>query len=60
MKWENLRKLNDKVNHKFKDYGNFRAQVTAVGQSRTFKVLKRQSGVFRTNCMDCLDRTNVV
>lgn len=23
-------------------------------------IQKRQSGVFRTNCMDCLDRTNVV
>lgn len=23
------------------------------------RVLKRQSGVFRVNCIDCLDRTNV-
>lgn len=22
--------------------------------------MKNQKGVFRTNCMDCLDRTNVV
>ena len=24
------------------------------------KTLTEQSGVFRTNCIDCLDRTNVV
>merc|ERR1719327_2321304 len=28
--------------------------------SREGSVLGRQSGVFRTNCIDCLDRTNVV
>jgi hypothetical protein len=22
------------------------------------KIIKKQSGVFRTNCLDCLDRTN--
>jgi hypothetical protein len=26
----------------------------------SFKIIKLQSGVFRTNCIDCLDRTNVV
>ncbi|GAC94129.1 hypothetical protein PHSY_001698 [Pseudozyma hubeiensis SY62] len=26
----------------------------------TGKLLRRQKGVFRTNCLDCLDRTNVV
>eukprot|EP00124_Ichthyophonus_hoferi_P000495 Ihof_evm25s18 gene=Ihof_evmTU25s18 len=29
-------------------------------QARNGKVLAIQRGVFRTNCMDCLDRTNVV
>ena len=29
-------------------------------QQRDGTVLMNQSGVFRTNCMDCLDRTNVV
>lgn len=24
------------------------------------KILVQQSGVFRSNCMDCLDRTNVI
>lgn len=28
--------------------------------SRGGTVLLRQNGVFRTNCIDCLDRTNVV
>ena len=26
----------------------------------TGNVFRQQTGVFRTNCMDCLDRTNVV
>ena len=29
-------------------------------QQRDGTVLMKQCGVFRTNCMDCLDRTNVV
>jgi len=64
MKWENLRKLIAMVKDQFREYGSFRATVkvetTTHGKERTFKVLKTQKGVFRTNCMDCLDRTNVV
>ncbi len=30
------------------------------GKSRFLQIQSRQSGVFRTNCIDCLDRTNVV
>ena len=26
----------------------------------TPSIIRQQTGVFRTNCMDCLDRTNVV
>ena len=26
--------------------------------SRSKKTLERQQGIFRTNCLDCLDRTN--
>ena len=26
----------------------------------TSSIIRQQTGVFRTNCMDCLDRTNVV
>ena len=26
----------------------------------SLSIIRQQTGVFRTNCMDCLDRTNVV
>lgn len=49
MKWENLSKLLSQVNTSF---GSFRTENwTTIG---------RQTGVIRTNCMDNLDRTNVV
>lgn len=35
----------------------FKAEMTKDGQTR---VSHRQISVVRTNCMDCLDRTNVV
>jgi len=37
------------------DFGYF-----SIDTTRGRAVTKRQEGVFRTNCMDCLDRTNVV
>lgn len=39
------------VREEFRQFGYF---LTGGGLS------ERQSGVFRTNCIDCLDRTNVV
>lgn len=35
----------------------FKAETTKDGQTR---VSHRQTSIVRTNCMDCLDRTNVV
>lgn len=32
----------------------------SVIDSATGQVLRRQKGIFRTNCLDCLDRTNVI
>lgn len=29
-----------------------------VYNSQTDQVLRRPEGIFRTNCLDCLDRTN--
>jgi SacI homology domain len=53
MRWDNLSKLVDIVSKDFALYGYYakdaRGTVTAT-----------QAGVFRTNCMDNLDRTNVV
>ena len=66
MKWENLSKLVDIVKEEMFKYGHFMADLdVGFGQrelinSQTCRITKLQSGVMRTNCMDCLDRTNVV
>jgi hypothetical protein len=53
MQWGNLSKLVTEVNDQFNQYGWFECD----GEGRT---TNRQKGVFRVNCMDNLDRTNVV
>ncbi|TDH72095.1 hypothetical protein CCR75_001255 [Bremia lactucae] len=53
MKWNNLEKLIKQVDTDFLDHGYF-------CESADGRVVSRQSGVVRTNCMDNLDRTNVV
>lgn len=66
MKWENLSKLVDIVKQKMFSYGHFMAELqVGFGQrelisQETCQILSTQEGVMRTNCMDCLDRTNVV
>jgi hypothetical protein len=52
MKFENVSLLMESIGKKL---DTFRHTVQINGQQ-----LSRQSGVLRTNCMDCLDRTNVV
>jgi hypothetical protein len=52
MKFENVSILMEAIGKKLDSFGN---TVVVNGQQ-----LSRQSGVLRTNCMDCLDRTNVV
>jgi hypothetical protein len=66
MKWENLSKLLKIVEESLVGHGYFMANLE-VGldnlqglNDQTVKVTQRQTGVMRTNCMDCLDRTNVV
>ena len=51
MKFENVAKLVSTLHDKIKA---FRESVMQGGE-----VLQRQGGIIRTNCMDCLDRTNV-
>ncbi|EEY64702.1 phosphatidylinositide phosphatase SAC1 [Phytophthora infestans T30-4] len=53
MAWHNLSKLMSEVEEQFTQYGWFECD----GEGR---LLSRQRGVFRVNCMDNLDRTNVV
>ncbi|OJD28324.1 hypothetical protein ACJ73_00273 [Blastomyces percursus] len=51
MKFENVQRLVDSISETLDRFGN------TVIQDNT--VLKSQSGIVRTNCMDCLDRTGV-
>ena len=52
MKFENVAKLIDLLDSRIEDFG------WTVEQNDT--ITRRQVGILRTNCMDCLDRTNVV
>lgn len=53
MHWENLDKLLAIVDREFGEQGFYHAGPGG-------ETLSLQDGVVRTNCMDCLDRTNVV
>jgi hypothetical protein len=52
MKFENVSKLFDLIGPTLASYS------WTVQQNE--QILQRQNGILRTNCMDCLDRTNVV
>jgi len=53
MRWDRLSILLDRLAANQDTFGYFL-------QEREGTFLQRQGGVFRTNCIDCLDRTNVV
>lgn len=53
MRWERLNILIDRLAHDQSQFGFY--HVFDDG-----KLVSTQTGVFRTNCIDCLDRTNVV
>ncbi|XP_076157658.1 phosphatidylinositol-3-phosphatase SAC1-A [Alosa pseudoharengus] len=53
MRWHRLQILVDDVAENQDEYAYF--WVDSDG-----KVVTQQSGMFRSNCMDCLDRTNVI
>ncbi|EAR97281.3 SacI-like domain protein (macronuclear) [Tetrahymena thermophila SB210] len=59
MKYENLQKLLDMFKEDLDDIGYFEFQYTK-DKIETPSIKKLQKGTVRTNCMDCLDRTNVV
>ena len=66
MKWENISILVDKIKSKMEAQDYFIAQLDHGLDERdklnsdSIMVQCKQNGVIRTNCMDCLDRTNVV
>jgi hypothetical protein len=53
MQWQNLSKLVEQIEKELKTQGYFR-------MDKMGNVLSFQLSVVRTNCIDCLDRTNVV
>ena len=64
-RWDKLVTLLDEVKPSLASQGYFRASPTdsldSNGDSSvTLEIDQLQTGVIRTNCMDCLDRTNVV
>lgn len=52
MKWHRLDILTNRLTNELEEFGYF---LQLRGQRQ-----QSQEGVFRTNCIDCLDRTNVV
>uniref|UniRef100_A0A8C8GKE0 SAC domain-containing protein n=1 Tax=Oncorhynchus tshawytscha TaxID=74940 RepID=A0A8C8GKE0_ONCTS len=53
MRWDRLNILVDNVAETQDEYSCFLVDTEG-------KVLSQQKGTFRSNCMDCLDRTNVI
>lgn len=58
MKVENCSKLMRDIDDQLEDFGYLEFEVSQ--SEHPLKVMSYQKGVVRTNCVDCLDRTNVV
>jgi hypothetical protein len=61
--YDKLSLLVDQIREDMKKFMYFRADIpkkTSNNPSNAAIVFKKQEGVFRTNCKDCLDRTNLV
>lgn len=54
MQWHHIARLMDNVEAQLRQQGHYTATLQDA------RVLSEQTGVVRTNCVDCLDRTNVV
>jgi hypothetical protein len=59
LKWHRAQILLNQLEEPLRVHGYFRS-VDMPGETGAVEVRGRQSAVVRTNCMDCLDRTNVV
>jgi hypothetical protein len=57
MRWDRLSILMDRLANDQQNMGYFHSLTDADGK---VKVLSLQKGIFRTNCIDSLDRTNVL
>lgn len=58
MRFENVKLLFDELGPVLEEFG-YTEEVAGEGEGEVDRK-KTQTGVLRTNCMDCLDRTNVV
>lgn len=56
MAYGNISKLVGMLEAELNEFGYFEGDLSLSNG----KVIKQQEGIVRTNCMDCLDRTNVV
>ncbi|KAK2711194.1 phosphatidylinositol-3-phosphatase SAC1-like [Artemia franciscana] len=60
--WDRLSNLIDRTKHHLENYGYLhlgpRSSLTKKGQEER-RIEKKQTGVFRTNCLASLDRTNI-
>ncbi|KAF2877227.1 synaptojanin-1 [Massariosphaeria phaeospora] len=59
LRWDRAKLLMDKLEEPVIKNGYFRG-VDMPGDTGRIEVRRHQTAVVRTNCMDCLDRTNVV
>lgn len=60
-RWDRLSILLDEAKPSLTSHCYFQASPISTDNSKTtFQIEKLQNGIIRTNCMDCLDRTNVV
>jgi hypothetical protein len=59
LKWHRAKLLLQQLEQPILQHGYFRA-VDMPGSGGQVEVRSKQTGTVRTNCMDCLDRTNVV
>lgn len=58
--WKNLSKLLSRIEPNLDEMGYLLAEYRVGSSSVEVSIAKRQKSVFRVNCMDNLDRTNVV
>ncbi|KAF2020364.1 phosphoinositide phosphatase-like protein [Aaosphaeria arxii CBS 175.79] len=59
LRWDRAKLLLNQLEEPIRQHGYFRG-VDMPGDTGRVEVRKHQTAVVRTNCMDCLDRTNVV
>ena len=60
MQWQNLSKLINEISKNIDEYKYTKIVVKKEEQSENIEISNFQNGVIRTNCIDCLDRTNVL